>query len=584
MTAPVPDPARYADYRTWLALCLQRMERAHGRGAKTMLAAQMGCTLGHLTNILAGRRALGSPYLESLILALGLSEAQTATLTLLVAAAHGRPTARAAAEQALETARRAADPAPEAPLTPEAAPQHLLTLEALSLLRVADASPRTLAGLVWPPTTVDAISRLTLAGLSRRLGAPPGLRPLGPTTEADGLALRDSLQRSRLALSGWPLGRRLLRSSIGLTEEGWERAVIEEVSAFQQELASWAARLDRPRRTPCMVMHLGLQLTPLSQALPAEASVDTRSGLRLSAVVQTGEEAHSPFEPAPPEELPSTFAFDDYRAYLSAWFARKRALSPPSRPPFTMGTLAQRTGCSPSLISGLLSRARHLPEDHLPGLVRGLRLGELEARDLPLLWRYTKIRRPLERAALLRERMALPGFKEARPLRAAAMQAVSDPLHLTILELARHPAFEGDPRWIQERLRVPAPLDAIASALTDLQRVGALAPSAGGRLQAAAAQVWLESTTQRDLMAALHVALLDQIDAVAAEAPERVCWTTQALVVPLSAMEELMARVRGLHDRLMTVPPAAEPDARERPWTARLLTIQVHPGTGVFYL
>lgn len=54
-----------------------------------MLAAQMGCTLGHLANILAGRRAQGSPYLERLILALGLSEAQTATLTLLIAAASG---------------------------------------------------------------------------------------------------------------------------------------------------------------------------------------------------------------------------------------------------------------------------------------------------------------------------------------------------------------------------------------------------------------------------------------------------------------------------------------------------------------
>ncbi len=580
-----PDPARYATYRLWLDRCLHRLERAHGSAARGLLAAQMGCTPGHLNNILKGRRRLGSPYLENLILAFDLSEAQKGALLLLVEAAHGAPRARAAAKRGLEAQLLAAAPRAVTEPSPNGSPLNLLTLEALALRDVVDAGPRELAAVLLPPTLVHDIGRLTMSALKGRPLTPtPALRALGPLEKGEIPTILDALRRARYALEVVPLGRRLVRTSVWLTSsEGWAEAVSATLATFQRDLRAWAAALP-VRGQPCAVFHVGAQLTPLTRPVEGAGRPHQGAPVWVGSVVRTDSEA--PASPAliaqPVDDLPSTYRFDDYRVWFRAWFTYKKQQAAARNRTFTMGQIAQRMGCSPSLISSLLSGARHLQEKHLPELGKALWLSPQEAQDLDLLWRYTLEPSRAGRARLLTKRLALPGFREARPLDAARMWAVSDPLPLTVLELARHPAFQEDPLWIRQQLYAPSDDESIARSLQTLRQIGALRPNAEGRLELGATQFWMESSTQRDLMTALHLALLDRVGAEACAAPEQVWWSAQALLIPLSAVDALAERVRTLHAQLAGALEAAELNSPAGTREVRLLTLQHYPGTRDF--
>lgn len=582
----VLDPARYKDYRLWLERCVHRLEREHGKAAKRIVAQQIGCTAGHLGNILAGRRALASPYLENLILAFGLNGSQTRALLLLVQERHGSRPARAEATEALEV-ERGQEEAPELPADADDGPLHLLSLEALSLRGVVERGPLELAAILLPPTAAQAVGRLTMQALSRGPEPiSPGLRALAPLEPAGVPSLMDTVRRARYALEHVPLGQRLLRFSICLTAAGrWVEPLGAALAEAQEALARFASQ--KPLRgTPCAVFQVCAQVAPLSRALAGEGTIDAGGLLSLGAVVRTGgEEAQDPPGPlavGPVTELPRTFSYDDYRAYVRAWFDRRREQAAARGKTFTMNQVARRAGFNTGILSHLLSGNRHLPEAHLDGLIRGLRLDGEEARDLPLLWRYTLATSPGERAALLLQRLSLPGFGEARPAAAATMGVLASPAALSVLELARHPSFQADEAWIRERLTVRASSDELKAHLRDLLAIGALRPDPDRRPRPAAAHLWLESSTHRDLMTALHLANLDHVARIARTEPSLVWRAAQAVVLPLLAQDELVERVRQLHLSLHRALQQAAAENPAEPSEIRLLTLQLVPGTREF--
>lgn len=435
LLGPVPHPERYASSRLWLKACIRRLSRVHGEGTRSVIASHMGCSRGHLSNMLRegpGGKPLRSPYLENFAVACDLPERQVRILKLMVLAEHGKGKAAERAQVELEALlkegvpeERRAGPARETAATK-------FTLEALSEAGALTRSPRTLVTALWPRVTVTSLSSMTLEALAEwsrpeRLG----LRPFSAPTPEDLPLVRDAIRLAKMAPRRWPVGLRLLRASVWLVPEpGWEEGMEEEVSAFQREVLDLAARC-RPIKGRSRVLHLHLQVTPMSAVLAESAGILEGGSLQIRAGAATKEEegavTPSMFDPGPASALPSTFAFDDYRVFLRAWFQRKQALRPPGRDPYTQGMLAKRVPCNSSLISKLLSGDGKLPEHHVAGMVKALRLSAAEAEDFPLLVRLTHATEPLARAMLLRDRLALPGFREGRPALAAALTAFSSP-------------------------------------------------------------------------------------------------------------------------------------------------------------
>lgn len=527
-------------------------------------------------------KPLRSPYLENFVVSCGLPERQVRILKLMVLAENGRDKAAERAQGELEALlkegvseeERRAGPARETAATK-------FTLEALSEAGALTRSPRTLVTALWPRVTVTSLSSMTLEALAEwsrpeRLG----LRPFSAPMPEDLPLVRDAIRLAKMAPRRWPVGLRLLRASVWLVPEpGWAEGVEEEVRAFQQEVLDLAARC-RPIKGRSRVHHVHLQVTPMSAVLAESAGVLEGGSLRILHDAATKEEEGavppSMLDPGQASASLSTFAFDDYRPYLRAWFERKQALRAPGRDPYTQGMLAQRVPCNSSLISKLLSGEGKLPEHHVAGMVKALRLSAPEAEDFSLLVRLTHATEPLARAMLLRDRLALPGFREGRPALAAAMAAFSSPTHLALFELARHPDFRPDPDWIADVLTT-GDRAACAAALDDLSRLGALVPDASGVPRPATAHFSLSSDTRRELMLALHLSLLDHADAMVAQAPELTRRADQCIVLPVGAMEELTELVRALHRRVDTLLQAARDAFPNGPWTVRLFTLQLFP-------
>ncbi len=581
LLSPAPDPVRYADYRVWLRVCLKRLERIVGLGAKTMLATQMGCTSGHLSNIVGGERVLRAPYLENLGMALGLNDAQIQTLRLQVTAAHGRGRKKAQAAKALEDLQLSELPPLEPATSAAAAPLHQLTVEAFAHFGDTSLAPRELAAQLWPPANVEAVQQLTANAIRDRSGRPLARLPPGPLTAEALPLLLDGLARARLALNGWPMGRRLLRYSIELTDERWEREVLAALGRFQEATQAWASALRPAAGATRIAMVIGAQITPLCKPLAPSGARPGEAGLRFGSVVTTPPEGWpGVLDPGPPDQLPRTFHFDDYREYLIQWFHRKRALTPESRRPMTMGALAQRAGCHSSLVSCLLSRSRHLQEDQVGRMAEALKLAGVESQDFELLWRYTLAADwPLEQARLLRLRMATPSFAQARPVQAAALDVMTSPLAITLLELLRHPELPRDAAALCGLLAFPAEPGEVERALGALARIGALAPDTQGALHPTVAQCWLDTQNRRAVMTAGHVAHMERVAVQAQLEGARVMHSAQVVLVPEEHLDELTGRVCALHNEIVRFRALSEPADGGGFWATRLLTFQVFPGS-----
>ncbi len=581
LLSPAPDPVRYADYRTWLRVCLKRLERIVGPGAKGMLATQMGCSGGHLSNIVGGERVLRAPYLENLAMALGLTDTQIQTLRLQVAAAHGRGRKKAQAAKALEDLQLSELPPLEPATSAAAAPLHQLTVEAFALFGGTSLAPRELAAQLWPPANAEAVQQLTANAIRDRSGRPLARLPPGPLVAEALPLLLDGLARARLALNGWPLGRRLLRSSLELTDEHWERDVLAALGRFQEATQTWARGLQPSAGAGRIAMVLGAQITPLCRTLAPSGARPGQAGLRFGSVVTTPPEGWpGVIDSGPPDQLPRTFHFDDYREYLIRWFHQKRALTSESRRPMTMGALAQRAGCNPSAVSSVLSRTRHLQEDRVGPMGEALKLTGAEAQDFELLWRYTLATEwPLEQARLLRLRMAIPGFTEVRPVQAAALSVMTSPLAFTLLELLRHPEVSRDPAALCGLLAFSAEPEEVSRSLAALERIGALASDEGGVLHPTVAQCWLDTRNRRAVMTASHLAHMERVAVQAQSEGRRVLHASQVVLVPDEHLDELIGRVCALHDEIVHFPALRDPLDAGGPWAARLLTFQVFPGS-----
>ncbi len=581
LLSPAPDPVRYADYRTWLRVCLKRLERIVGPGAKGMLATQMGCSGGHLSNIVGGERVLRAPYLENLAMALGLTDTQIQTLRLQVAAAHGRGRKKAQAAKALEDLQLSELPPLEPATSAAAAPLHQLTVEAFAHLGGTSLAPRELAAQLWPPANAEAVQQLTANAIRDRSGRPLARLPPGPLTPEELPLLLDGLARARLALNGWPLGRRLLRYSLELTDETWEREVLAALGRFQEATQTWAGALRPAAGATRIAMVIGAQITPLCRPLAPSGARPGEAGLRFGSVVTTPPEGWpGVLDPGPPDQLPCTFLFDDYREFLIQWFHRKRTLTPEGRRPMTMGALAQRAGCNPSAVSSVLSRTRHLQEDRVGPMAEALKLAGAEAQDFELLWRYTLAAEwPLEQARLLHLRTAIPGFTQARPVHAAALAVMTSPVAFALLELLRHPEISRDPTALCELLAFSTEPGEVERALGDLQRIGALSSDVEGVLRPTVAQYWLDTRNRRAVMTASHVAFLERVAAQAQTEGERIHRAAQVVLVPEEHLDELLERVRALHSEILALRVMSDPSSVGAPWAARLLTFQVFPGS-----
>lgn len=580
--ADLPDLHNYSTYQAWLQRVLDRIGNTQGLGAVAALARRIGFAQAQLRNIAARRRRLRSPYLERLAEALALPEPQARLLALKVALAHARGEAnKTAARRALEAfeleqgrPRLEAVPGSDGPVLGT-------ILQALSGTRFW-MEAQGLSEAIWPPVTAGDIKRVCVAAQGGGAGAfGPVRRDLHPPGPGEILWAEDVLRCARLALATLPLGLRLLRSSIWLVpDQGWPPALAVHTERFQNETAAWARGL-RAARGACQVMGVYLQDTPLTASVAGSGPAWTDGALRAESAPSTRrpEGVSTPSMVETSQTHPVSFGFDDYRDFLNATLAAKRARVRPGLPAYTNSQLARKLGCRTGTLGNVLTKRRHLPQKYVEALITALHLSPKEAEDFKLAMQYTMSRSPIERGYLVRARMETPAFREARPMGAAAMACLSELVHCCVLELAGHPQFRADPDWLASVLTVPCTSAQAQKALDDLQKVGALAVDAEGNLRPTGDYGWLPGGKNPDLSFAHHRSNLMQAQSALRRSPESTRQAGQVIVLPVSEVPELIERVRTFQAGMDALCAEAQRTAQPESWSVRLLTVQLFQGS-----
>ena len=287
----------------------------------------------------------------------------------------------------------------------------------------------------------------------------------------------------------------------------------------------------------------------------------------------------SPPPRAQPAGDPDVFRYDHYADWVRDWMAWRTAeRQQRGLPPYTRSMLARAAGLSDPGLANALSGKRRLTPAVAERIAGATGLDPVRARYFGLMAELVQCEQPARRARLRREMMALPGVFDARAAEIGALRSAASVVHLTVLELARHPDFRPDAAVVA---RLTGLDEAAASeALRDLGAAGLLDRSAARRDPALVAK----ETVAADLRYALQVDALDALDdALADDAP---CCAVEGRCVPVRVdrVAEFIDGVRALYDELRSR-WAERQSAPARPGhRVMLLGVQVFPATTPFAL
>jgi len=265
----------------------------------------------------------------------------------------------------------------------------------------------------------------------------------------------------------------------------------------------------------------------------------------------------------PTRKRPNVFDYDDYRAFLTDWFAVK-PLAPSKK------TFAERAGCSSATISLVLKGERNLSYEFSLRFRETLDRTEALTAEaweaFPLLVQLThgydedgNIARRLER---------LKALDESRPMSADRFAIFSDRLLPVLFELVRCSDFREDSDWIGARLRRPADPERITWALEKLLALGYLKRKPGGRLQTVAATfigrlLTADSTAEKEVkqqaLRTMHRQVVEDGWAALQDVPrERRHFGTSTVALSSTQLPQLREEIERFEERVLALSAAAE--------------------------
>ncbi|MGE4131950.1 MAG: TIGR02147 family protein [Bdellovibrionales bacterium] len=157
-----------------------------------------------------------------------------------------------------------------------------------------------------------------------------------------------------------------------------------------------------------------------------------------------------------PVHPPQVFRYHDYRAFLKDWLADRRAQRANKG---SMRKVCRAAGISPALLSLVTSGKRVLTEKMAKKLAPHLELSEAEQSFFVQLVKLSESTNLEERTKAFTRIKRFHAYKEGAKGELDTFKYLNKWYFVAIRELARHPKFQEDPKWIQQQLihHVPAP-------------------------------------------------------------------------------------------------------------------------------
>ncbi len=260
-----------------------------------------------------------------------------------------------------------------------------------------------------------------------------------------------------------------------------------------------------------------------------------------------------------PDTLPSVYDHLDFRAYLNAWFAARKA----ANPRYSFRLFARKAGdVSPSLLHHVMHGERNLTPATTEGFVEALGLRAGEAAFFRLLVTLGQSKDADERNEAWEQIAATRRFREARHIDGHAFAYLSNWILPAVRELAQRADFRVEPAWIAEALRPRVTLREATDALERLQALGMLVDDGAGGLTPADVSVTTPAEVTGLAVHNYHRGMLTLASEAITrfEPPERHL-VAITVSVPASLVARLKAESNAFLERMMHLCDSAEGDA-----------------------
>lgn len=179
--------------------------------------------------------------------------------------------------------------------------------------------------------------------------------------------------------------------------------------------------------------------------------------------------ARTPKNPNSPSR-PDLYAFHDYREFLRAWVAYRKA----THARFSLRSLAKEAGLAVGYLSMVLSGSRGLSSEALGKLTRPLGLTTADGSYLELLRTIAESDSQEVRMRALEGLHRFRSYQKLNPKEIEAYRYLTHWYYVAIREMSTLEGFRAEPQWIQARLRYKVPLKDIEQALDFLKANGYL--------------------------------------------------------------------------------------------------------------
>jgi len=272
-------------------------------------------------------------------------------------------------------------------------------------------------------------------------------------------------------------------------------------------------------------------------------------------------------------KLPSVYDHVNFRRFLRAWYKAKKK----QNPRFSHRLFARLAGLrSPSALAHVVSGRRNLSPSTVEAFTKALKLDEEEAVFFAALVQMDQGPTPRLRERARAEVTSTRLLRAARRRAAALDPALSRWQCAAVLELARHPRFRPQPRWIARHLRPAISPDEAAEVLALLTDRGLLREGGDGRLQAEAVVLTAGGASPHALTH--HRELVDLAAAALTALPaDARCFLGLTLSVPASALPALQREMDALARRALRL--CVEARGQEPAATVCQLNLHLFPLT-----
>lgn len=245
----------------------------------------------------------------------------------------------------------------------------------------------------------------------------------------------------------------------------------------------------------------------------------------------------------------SPFQYLDYRAYLRAWFAERKA----SEPGFGHRVFVQRVGrSSPSMLLDIMRGPRKLSDALVPRFVDALGLSGEEAVFFASLVAFNQAETPTQKATAWESVRASRRFWQARRLGGDATRYLAFWYIPAIRELANCKGFRGEPEWIARRLQPSITTGEARAAIATLLELGFLTKSAEGILQPTKETIVTPHEVSGSDVMHYHADMTERAAGALERTPAKERnYSGLIVAVPMSLLPQLKRELDALQERLL---------------------------------